>query len=196
MGTTERVSLKEDGEGRQLVVVRDNGCGIPPERLKKMFTHGFTTKKSGHGFALHSCVNLAREMGGDLSVASDGEGLGATKTSVTKTAGKKPERKMGALDAAAKVLGETGTPMNAKALIEAMSAKGYWTSPGGATPHATLYSAILREIQKKGPQARFARAENGFMLCGGSTTPAKKTAAKRTTKKRSKANDVPPAPAN
>jgi hypothetical protein len=120
----------------------------------------------------------------------------ATRTSVTKTAGKKPERKMGALDAAAKVLGETGTPMNAKALIEAMSAKGYWTSPGGATPHATLYSAILREIQKKGPQSRFARAENGFVLAGGTTTPAKKTAAKRTTKKPSKANDVPNAPVN
>ncbi len=102
----------------------------------------------------------------------------------------------GALDAAEKVLGETGTPMNAKALIEAMSVRGYWTSPGGATPHATLYSAILREIQKKGPQARFARAENGFVLAGETTTPAKTTAAKRTTKKPTKANDVPAAPAN
>jgi hypothetical protein len=120
----------------------------------------------------------------------------ATKTSATKTAGTKPERRMGALDAAAKVLGETDTPMNAKALIKAMSAKGYWTSPGGATPHATLYSAILREIQKKGPQARFARAENGFVLAGGSTTPAKKAAAKRTMKKPSKANDIPPAATN
>jgi hypothetical protein len=120
----------------------------------------------------------------------------ATKTSATKTAGRQPDRKMGALEAAAKVLGETGTSMNAKALIEAMSTKGYWTSPGGATPHATLYSAILREIQKKGPQARFARAENGFVLAGGSTTPAKKAAAKRTMKKPSKANDVPNVPAN
>ncbi len=120
----------------------------------------------------------------------------ATKTSATKTAEKKPERKLGALGAVAKVLGETGTPLNAKTLIEGIAAKGYWTSPGGATPHATLYSAILREIQKKGPQARFARAENGFVLAGGTTTPAKKAAAKRTTKKPSKGEDVPPAPAD
>jgi two-component system, NtrC family, sensor kinase len=74
------VSLRDNGSGQQAIVVRDNGCGIPPERLKKMFTHGFTTKKTGHGFGLHSCVNLAREMGGDLTVASDGEGLGASFT--------------------------------------------------------------------------------------------------------------------
>jgi two-component system, NtrC family, sensor kinase len=74
------VSLRDTGSGHQTIVVRDNGCGIPPERLKKMFTHGFTTKKTGHGFGLHSCVNLAREMGGDLTVASDGEGLGASFT--------------------------------------------------------------------------------------------------------------------
>ena len=40
---------------------------------------------------------------------------------------------------------ERGTPMTTKAMIEAMAAKGYWTSPGGATPAQTLYSAILRE---------------------------------------------------
>jgi hypothetical protein len=116
----------------------------------------------------------------------------ATKTSATKTAGKKSECKLGALEAAAKVLGETSMPMNAKALIEAMSTKCNWISPGGATPHATLYSAILREIQKKGGESRFARAEGGFVLAGGSTTPVKKSAAKRTTKKPSKAEDTPP----
>jgi hypothetical protein len=120
----------------------------------------------------------------------------ATKTSATKTAGKKCERRMGALDAAAKVLGETSMPLNAKALIEAMSAKGYWTSPGGTTPHATRYSAIQRAIQKKGPQARFARAGNGFVLAGNSTAPAKKTTVKRTAKKPFKGEDLPPTPAN
>ena len=52
--------------------------------------------------------------------------------------------------------------MNAKAMIEAMSAKGYWTSPGGKTPHATLYSAILREIDTKVADARFKKTERGM----------------------------------
>ena len=55
--------------------------------------------------------------------------------------------------------------MTTKAMIEAMATKGYWTSPGGATPHATLYSAILRELQKKGADARFTKVDRGqFML--------------------------------
>ncbi|MBI3415129.1 MAG: ATP-binding protein, partial [Verrucomicrobia bacterium] len=52
--------------------------GIAPENLTKIFQHGFTTKKTGHGFGLHSGANAAREMGGRLSVQSDGPGLGAT----------------------------------------------------------------------------------------------------------------------
>ena len=46
-------------------------------------------------------------------------------------------------------------------MVEKMSAKGYWKSPGGKTPHATLYSAILREIQKKGKESRFQKVERG-----------------------------------
>jgi hypothetical protein len=42
-----------------------------------------------------------------------------------------------------------------------MAGKGLWTSPGGATPHATLYTAILREIQVKGTEARFRKTERG-----------------------------------
>ena len=71
------------------------------------------------------------------------------------------EKKLSAIDAAAKVLGETGQPMTCPEMIGAMAAKGYWTSPGGKTPHATLYSAIAREIAVKGDQARFAKAERG-----------------------------------
>jgi PAS domain S-box-containing protein len=59
-------------------VIRDNGVGIPPENMTKIFTHGFTTKKDGHGFGLHSAANAAREMGGSLTAASDGPGRGAT----------------------------------------------------------------------------------------------------------------------
>jgi hypothetical protein len=70
-------------------------------------------------------------------------------------------KKLSAIDAAAKVLTETGTAMNCQELIQVMADKGYWTSPGGKTPHATLYAAILRELQTKGNAARFQKAERG-----------------------------------
>jgi PAS domain S-box-containing protein len=60
--------------------VSDNGVGIPAENLDCIFNHGFTTKKEGHGFGLHSGANTAKEMGGQLTVESGGLGLGATFT--------------------------------------------------------------------------------------------------------------------
>src|SRR5215831_6983193 len=68
----------------------------------------------------------------------------------------KPE-KLSALDAAAKVLGESSEPMNCKEMIDAMAARGYWKSQGGQTPWATLYSAITREMATKGNEARFKK---------------------------------------
>jgi hypothetical protein len=70
-------------------------------------------------------------------------------------------KKMSAIDAAAKVLSEAGEPMNCQDMIKAMAEKGYWKSPGGQTPAATLYSAILREIGNKGKEARFKKTERG-----------------------------------
>ncbi len=52
--------------------------GIPPENLTRVFAHGFTTKRDGHGFGLHSCVLAAKDMGGSLEVHSEGTGQGAT----------------------------------------------------------------------------------------------------------------------
>jgi hypothetical protein len=51
--------------------------------------------------------------------------------------------------------------MSCAAMIEAMAAKGYWTSPGGKTPASTLYSVILREVQTQGNEARFVKTERG-----------------------------------
>jgi hypothetical protein len=89
-----------------------------------------------------------------------------TKTAKAKPVGKaKPsdsDKKLSALSAAAKVLGESKEPMNCGALIEAMAAKDYWTSPGGKTPAQTLYSAILREINTKGKESRFKKTERGL----------------------------------
>ena len=70
-------------------------------------------------------------------------------------------KKVSALDAAAQMLVAAGEPMNTRQMIEAMAAKKLWTSPGGKTPHATLYSAILREINDKGKDSRFTKTERG-----------------------------------
>jgi hypothetical protein len=70
-------------------------------------------------------------------------------------------KKTSALDAAVRVLEEAGQPMTCPEMIEQMGAKGYWTSPEGRTPAATLYSAVLREIATKGKDARFVKTERG-----------------------------------
>ena len=70
-------------------------------------------------------------------------------------------KKLSALDAAAKVLAETGQPMNCKEMIEAMAQKGYWSSPGGKTPASTLYSGITKEIATKGKESRFQKTDRG-----------------------------------
>jgi PAS domain S-box-containing protein len=66
--------------GRVYIAVNDNGVGIPKENLTRIFNHGFTTRASGHGFGLHGSALAAREMGGSLTVHSDGPGTGATFT--------------------------------------------------------------------------------------------------------------------
>jgi signal transduction histidine kinase len=60
--------------------VSDNGVGIASQNLARIFSMGFTTRSEGHGFGLHSAANAAKEMGGSLTVESDGEGKGATFT--------------------------------------------------------------------------------------------------------------------
>jgi hypothetical protein len=93
-----------------------------------------------------------------------------TKTSTKKAAAAKDPKsqaaaqqpkKLSALDAAARVLSENGQAMTCQEMIEAMAAKGYWSSPGGKTPSATLYSSILRELKTKGGDARFRKTERG-----------------------------------
>lgn len=80
---------------------------------------------------------------------------------------KKPKRgrstksaRMSGLDAAAKVLESAKEPMTCKGIVEAMVAKRLWTS-NGKTPHATIYSAIIREIATKGKTARFKKTDRG-----------------------------------
>ena len=89
----------------------------------------------------------------------------AKKKKATQRAAKTKKGKEGkrltALDAAARVLAESGRALSCGELIAAMAAKGYWTSPAGKTPSATLYAAMAREIKVKGAEARFRKSERG-----------------------------------
>ena len=91
----------------------------------------------------------------------------STKQTSAKTkpakARKKTKVKMSGLDAAAKVLSKAGEPMRCKEIVETMIAEGYWKT-AGQTPSATIYAAMLREIQKKGKDARFKKTR---MLASG-----------------------------
>jgi signal transduction histidine kinase len=68
------------GDGVVRISVIDNGVGIRPENMTRIFSHGFTTRRTGHGFGLHSGALAAKDLGGALLVHSDGPGLGATFT--------------------------------------------------------------------------------------------------------------------
>ncbi|MEX2463563.1 MAG: two-component regulator propeller domain-containing protein [Balneolaceae bacterium] len=77
----KNIEIKTWQEGDQIYLsITDNGTGIRNENLNKIFTQGFTTKVSGHGFGLHSSANYMREMGGSIRVESGGAGKGATFT--------------------------------------------------------------------------------------------------------------------
>jgi PAS domain S-box-containing protein len=80
-GRTDRrltIGVRPAGEGKVHFYVGDNGIGIAAENLSRIFTFGFTTKKNGHGFGLHSSVLAAKELGGSLVAHSEGPGRGAT----------------------------------------------------------------------------------------------------------------------
>ena len=72
------IGMKDNS--RVVVSVKDNGIGIAPDNLTRIFSHGFTTKKDGHGFGLHSGALAAKEMGGSLAAHSEGPGTGAMFT--------------------------------------------------------------------------------------------------------------------
>jgi signal transduction histidine kinase len=78
-GKTEKLiilRIAPAAEGVRISVI-DNGVGIPAENMDRLFTHGFTTRQSGHGFGLHSGALAAQELGGTLHAESDGSGRGA-----------------------------------------------------------------------------------------------------------------------
>ena len=86
------LELRKSADGMLALSVADNGCGIAKEDLIRIFSMGYTTRDDGHGFGLHSCANVAKEMGGSLRVQSDGVGRGACFTLEV------PERPPGSLE--------------------------------------------------------------------------------------------------
>jgi two-component system NtrC family sensor kinase len=74
---TIRVTLERTGPEQVRIEVSDNGIGIAPDNLTRIFQHGFTTRAEGHGFGLHSCAIAAAELGGSLRAESAGIGQGA-----------------------------------------------------------------------------------------------------------------------
>ena len=110
-------------------------------------------------------VKSAQRLRSEVGAESAGGNSKACKATATKakrpSKGEKKPKAMSGLDAAAKVLEGSSEPMNVKQIVEAAESKGYWKSPGGKTPHATIFSAVIREIAKKGDQSRFRKAERG-----------------------------------
>ena len=83
-----------------------------------------------------------------------------TKTPAKKTTVKKADKKLSQIDAALAVLKKARKPMSCKEMVEAMAKQKLWTSPGGKTPDATLYAAILRDL-RNGKDARFKKTAPG-----------------------------------
>jgi len=128
------VQVKKDAKGRFWIVPKDGGAEQGP----------YATKKEAEGAKTGAPAPVAK-----------------AKPAKAKKVTEPKEKKVSAIDAAAQVLASSKEPLNAKEMIEAMAAKSLWTSPGGKTPHATLYSAIIREIAVKGKESRFTKTERG-----------------------------------
>jgi signal transduction histidine kinase len=73
-----RICVRRHGQDHIRIEVHDTGTGLPPENLTRIFAHGFTTRRNGHGFGLHSGALAARQMQGSLWAESKGLGFGAT----------------------------------------------------------------------------------------------------------------------
>lgn len=132
------LQIKKDAKGLFWVLAKEGGQEHGPFNTKKEATDAKAALANGN------------------PAATEAKPPKAKKAKETKP------KKASALDAAAQVLAASKEPMNCMALVEAMATKGLWERPGGKTPHATLYSAIIREIAAKGKDARFVKKDRGM----------------------------------
>lgn len=152
--TTKRKATKKGASAKQTPAARK------PAKGKAKAAEPDASKTTG------KTPRLDRLDGEALAEASRQQRRKSKAKDAAKGATDKPKR-TSALDTAAEVLRKAGEPMTCKAMITAMAEQGLWTSPGGATPHATLYSAILRETQKKGADSRFRKVDRGQFVFAG-----------------------------
>jgi len=111
-------------------------------------------------------AEIKNRLDGKPSEATPAKVKGGKTPKAPKPAKEAKPKRVSALDAAAQVLAASEVPMRAKEMIARMEAKGLWKSPGGKTPEATLYAAIIREIAAKGTAARFKKHERGVFVAG------------------------------
>ena len=109
----------------------------------------------------------SKKKGAKAKAAKKAKPTAKAKRPAKATPAANAAKRLSALDAAAAVLKKSGKPMRSRELITAMAEQGLWTSPGGKTPHATLYAAIIREIAAKGKDARFTKTERGLFAFAG-----------------------------
>ena len=135
--------------GKYYANVSGNRCEIRIDAEKPRGGWDATNLATGKKILIKSAQRLQGEVG---------EKRGRAKVTT--------EGNVTVVENALKVLSESSEPMNAQELITAMEAKGYWTSPGDKTPHATLYSAILRDLAK-GDDSKFVKTERGRFTVRG-----------------------------
>ncbi len=111
------------------------------------------SKKSTEQLRKEAIVSIDKNLAGDGDAKPKGRSQKKSKAS-------RGNGKLSGLDAAAQILAKAKEPMGCKDMVEQAIGKGLW-SPGGKTPHATLYAAIIREIAKKGKDARFKKVDRG-----------------------------------
>lgn len=159
---------KKVNETQTVVLMKATEAGEPVGDESEQLVESFTRQLTGAELTEYRAV-CQREAEAEKGTTTESDAKPEKKPAKSKKdkpAADKP-KKVSALDAAARVLSESKESMATKAMIEAMSAKGYWKSPGGQTPHATLYAAILREINVKGAESRFVKTDKGrFALAG------------------------------
>jgi hypothetical protein len=161
MGKVQR----EMSEARKARAAEKRGAEGKPsstERLRKAALAEINGRLVG-GKQDHE-VPSEKEMANNANLAAAVKGKKPKGEKAPKPAKEPKPKRVSALDAAAQVLAASEVPMRAKEMIAAMEAKGLWRSPGGKTPEATLYAAIIREIAAKGTAARFKKHERGVFV--------------------------------
>ena len=120
---------------------------------KKTRTKKASNKKNTEQLRKEAIASIDKNLAGDGNAKPQ-------RGSKKKSKASRGKGKLSGLDAAAQILTKVKKPMGCKDMVEQAITQGLW-SPGGKTPHATLYAAIIREIAKKGKVARFKKVDRG-----------------------------------